>query len=136
MAKKSRGRARGYARMSSLRKKIKRLEPEARQGIKDAMTEVADEILAEAKSRVPVDTGTLKKKLTRQVSRDGMSAKVGVRTKAAKRKAYYGKFIELGTSKMPAQPFLTPAFEVVRPKAKVKLKKEIDATLTKVALGG
>jgi HK97 gp10 family phage protein len=122
--------------MSSLRKKIKRLEPEARQGIKDAMTEVADEILAEAKSRVPVDTGTLKKKLTRQVSRDGMSAKVGVRTKAAKRKAYYGKFIELGTSKMPAQPFLTPAFEVVRPKAKVKLKKEIDATLTKVALGG
>lgn len=136
MAKKSRGRARGYARMSSLRKKIKRLEPEARQGIKDAMTEVADEILDEAKSRVPVDTGTLKKKLTRQVSRDGMSAKVGVRTKAAKRKAYYGKFIELGTSKMPAQPFLTPAYEVVRPKAKVKLKKEIDATLRKVALGG
>jgi HK97 gp10 family phage protein len=122
--------------MSSLRKKIKRLEPEARQGIKDAMTEVADEILDEAKSRVPVDTGTLKKKLTRQVSRDGMSAKVGVRTKAAKRKAYYGKFIELGTSKMPAQPFLTPAYEVVRPKAKVKLKKEIDATLRKVALGG
>lgn len=34
-----------------------------------------------------------------------------------KRKAFYGRFVERGTSKMPARPFLRPAYDAARDRA-------------------
>ncbi len=55
----------------------------------------------DAKLFVPVDTGTLRRSITHEFP-DKHTAIVGTNIE-------YGEFIELGTSKMPAQPYLRPA---------------------------
>jgi HK97 gp10 family phage protein len=48
--------------------------------------------------------------------RNRRSGRVGQKFRTAGA-AYYGRFIELGTAKMPAQPFLRPAFEANKTEA-------------------
>lgn len=62
-------------------------------------------IMSEAAQNAPVDTGALRSSLTSESGMDGdllYIVKDGVE---------YGIFLELGTSKMPAQPFVVPAVE-------------------------
>lgn len=89
----------------------------------------------EARRRAPVDTGNLRDNIIAVRKRKSPQGNEGyfievrrkrrkyANTRANRRKqragmtyesmgeAYYGMFIELGTAKMPAQPFLRPAFE-------------------------
>lgn len=77
--------------------------------VRDSLRSAARVVVKSAKRRVPVDTGFLKKSITQRVTVQGVSqsyALVGYR-----KKAFYGGFIELGTSKMAAQPFLRPALD-------------------------
>lgn len=77
--------------------------------VRDALRSSARVVAAKAKQRVPVRTGLLRKSITFNVSVKGASqahALVGYR-----RKVFYGRFIELGTSKMSAKPFLRPALD-------------------------
>lgn len=47
-------------------------------------------------------------------------------TKAGSDKdAFYGRFVEFGTSKMPARPFLRPAFEETKEKAVEVFKSQL-----------
>lgn len=62
---------------------------------------------ASAKQRCPVDTGRLRSSI--QVGGDGLQRTVGTNVE-------YGPYIEFGTSKRPAKPFLGPAAEQERPK--------------------
>ncbi len=57
-----------------------------------------------AKRRCPVDTGRLRSSITHAVFREGdhLSAHVGTDVE-------YAIYVELGTSRMRAQPFLRPA---------------------------
>ena len=57
-----------------------------------------------AKQRCPVDTGRLRSSLTHKVDRDdqGLSVRIGTGVT-------YAPWVELGTSRTPAQPFLRPA---------------------------
>lgn len=67
----------------------------------------AHDIEAGAKSRAPVDTGTLRNSI--QATKTGPLAwrvTVGVE---------YGLFVEWGTAHMAAQPYLGPAVQEVRP---------------------
>lgn len=67
----------------------------------------AFDVEAQAKLRAPVDTGFLRNSIhTEQESELRASVNVG---------AEYGLFVEYGTSRMAAQPFLNPAVESVRP---------------------
>lgn len=62
---------------------------------------------AEAKRRCPVDTGRLRASIWNDVERKGMTTFVlSVGTNVE-----YAKFVEFGTSKMAAQPFLRPAVD-------------------------
>jgi HK97 gp10 family phage protein len=67
----------------------------------------AFEVEAQAKIIVPVDTGTLKGSI--QTEPEGATAQI-VYTPMD-----YSVFVEYGTVKMGAQPFMTPAAETVRP---------------------
>jgi HK97 gp10 family phage protein len=129
-------RNRGYAKVSKLRRKLRRLPEEATKGIKTAMTELAADIERSAKSRVPVDTGTLKANISAKVSRDGLSARIGVQGKRASRKAFYGPFVEFGTVKTPAQPFMGPAFEENKTEGVKRIGAEIDRAFLTVSAGG
>lgn len=61
-----------------------------------------DFIEGQAKDRAPVDTGNLRNSITH--AEDSTSTTIGSAVS-------YSVFQELGTSKMPAHPFLRPAIE-------------------------
>lgn len=75
----------------------------------EAVTELAERIVAGAKDRVPVDTGAL---------RDAIHVRVkghDVAVVAGDDEAWYGHIVENGSVKMPPHPFLVPAYEAERP---------------------
>lgn len=62
-----------------------------------------------AKQLCPVDTGRLRSSITNQLGTDGggLLAVIGTNVE-------YAPYVELGTSKAPAQPFLLPALEAAQ----------------------
>jgi HK97 gp10 family phage protein len=89
------------------------LEPKvAKKLTRQAMRKAQKIVLADAKRLVPVDTGQLKKSLSiRALKRSRSRFGVSVQTKEGlfKGEQFYGGFIELGTKKMQARPYLRPA---------------------------
>lgn len=89
---------------------------QADQGALDALLEgpsgpVAKEVTratikveSAAKRRCPVDTGRLRSSITHQVGQDGKGVVGVVGTDVD-----YAPYVEMGTSRMGAQPFLRPA---------------------------
>jgi HK97 gp10 family phage protein len=99
--------------------------------LRKALREGANVLKAEAKARVPVRTGRLKKSIAVTVS---MKAKGAVYAKIGfKRGAAYGVPVELGTFRSKARPFLRPAVETKHVQAvdafASRLKAEIDAAV-------
>ena len=68
-----------------------------------------------AKTKAPVDTGALKNTI--------FSAKTGNLTYKVTAPQHYAVYVEKGTRKMRAQPFLKPAIDVERPKLISNLRK-------------
>ena len=62
------------------------------------------EMQQKAQRLVPVDTGTLKRSITLEITDGGMAAEVEPHTE-------YAAYVEYGTRKMAAQPYIKPAFE-------------------------
>ena len=75
-----------------------------------AVSTICFEIEAEAKQLCPVDTGTLRRSITTTapvVSGGGVTGSVETGI-------HYAPYVEFGTRKMAAQPFLGPALESAR----------------------
>lgn len=70
--------------------------------INKALTASALVVEGQAKALCPVDTGNLRNSITHDV--EGKEARVGTNVE-------YAPFVELGTVKMAAQPYLNPALE-------------------------
>lgn len=66
----------------------------------------ANDLEAAAKQAAPVDTGNLRNSIGTDLR--GLSATVGPT-------ASYGPYLEYGTSRMPPQPYMTPAAERITP---------------------
>lgn len=62
-----------------------------------------------AKQRCPVDTGRLRSSIVEALGSDSKGLVERIGTDVA-----YGKHVELGTSRMRAQPFLRPALDAVK----------------------
>ncbi len=75
-----------------------------------AMAKALGDIGAGAKNRAPVDTGTLRNSITSEVQRRGNTIRGEVGPTVN-----YGGFVEQGTSRMSAQPYLRPATDAVIP---------------------
>lgn len=116
-----------------------------------ALRRMGAKIQKDAKSRVAVDTGTLRDNIitTRLPRRKRKQGEDGVQvTVRAKAKKYadnarnrrlgrvggeyntygplfYARFLEFGTSKMAARPFLTPAFEAAKRELPGMFQKEL-----------
>nr|WP_269144114.1 HK97-gp10 family putative phage morphogenesis protein [Clostridium guangxiense] len=92
-----------------------------------ALKNAAGPVLEDAKANVPIRTGKLKEglKIGKIKNKDGVKyILVGV-DRGDNSEIFYGKFIEFGTSKRAAHPFLQPAYE----KNKNRIKEIIAATL-------
>lgn len=81
---------------------------EAEQRAAAAVMKAAHDIEGLAKRVVPVDTGNLKNSI--QVAEDGpLAATIGPRG------VEYDYYVEMGTRRMGARPYMRPAAEHVRP---------------------
>jgi HK97 gp10 family phage protein len=94
----------------------------------DRLQEVAEAIAEEARRHVPVgqnvpagkgkwsarEAGALKRSI--RVVRLHGDPKKNVRVYAGSREVYYARFVEYGTAKMRARPFLRPAVQAMKSK--------------------
>ncbi|MET9999831.1 HK97-gp10 family putative phage morphogenesis protein [Streptomyces microflavus] len=87
---------------------IGRIPTAARQARSDTLNDWGDRVLDTAEERVPQDKGELWEALDQKVDEQYGRAEVGVWDPEELEYAYY---VEKGTSSMPDQPYLVPAFE-------------------------
>lgn len=92
-----------------------RIQGEIRKAVADEIEHAARQIEAGAKQDVPVDTGTLRRSITTQISDGGLTATVAAGTN-------YAIFVERGSRGRPAKPFLIPNFEREVPKLRAALR--------------
>lgn len=64
-----------------------------------------------ARERAPVQTGTLQANIVIRNERSGSDAEKTALVAVRNHPAYYWRFVEFGTRKMAAHPFLRPAFD-------------------------
>lgn len=128
MARRSR-----VSRMRKTRRFINRLPKEIRQDLRSEMEWAGDALLQQAQDFAPVESGTLRDALSVRRSSDRLTAEVGVIRKRAKRKAFYAAFVEFGTVNAPAQPFLGPAMESLRPVILARVGAALRKTIQRAA---
>ena len=92
---------------------LDRIEKLSAAELEEAVLEALDPIRAAAVANAPRDTGELARSINVQItskSADFIEAEVGS-------SAFYASFIELGTAKAAAQPFLRPATDANQKKS-------------------
>ena len=95
--------------LPALQRDFANLTSKMQRGVlRDALRAAARPVVASAKSKVPVRTGKLQRGIQQRVHVGAGSADALI---GFDRKQFYGRFIELGTSKMSARPFLRPALD-------------------------
>jgi HK97 gp10 family phage protein len=123
-----------------LRRKLKRIDPEMRKEVAVAVDSTAKRLLAEMQTRVPVSEqlrrlkfGHLRDMLQAKSARNGLSARVGLLSKQSQQAGYYWRFLEYGTVKMPARPFVTPSVMVAEQEWQPKIRSAVDVALLRTA---
>ena len=97
-----------------------------------ALNAGAAPIKKEAKANAPVDKGVLKSQIRSKQMKYTEKPAVGIYVSG---KAFYWYFIENGTSKMAAAPFLRPAVDSKYEEAVDKFKEKWKAEIDKVMIG-
>ena len=82
---------------------LKEFAKENSEKCKKMIEKTAVKIESKAKYFCPVDTGLLRSSITHSISYDRLSAEIGTNVD-------YSSYVEFGTWKMEAQPYLRPAF--------------------------
>lgn len=114
--------------IEQLQRKLGALGPAVTEAARRELLSSGLRVVAGAKRRAPVDTGRLRNSITFEVTADGDVVRVGTNLE-------YAAFQEFGTRKMPARPFLFPAFEEERPRLRERMQRAIEAAAAKVAKG-
>lgn len=132
--------------LAELDRALRELLPASVRGrpLRAAVAAGARIVAKEAKSRVPVDSGLVRSRIRvmsnpQQQRQARAESVVGVRRSGKARKdqdPYYWRFVEFGTRKMRARPFLRPALEAKRNEAtqmiRERLAKRIEAEVAKL----
>lgn len=88
--------------LDSLQRKLRRLGKVVEQATDAAAEEIAEEVAWDAEAMVPVDSGELRDSIEVEKTKDGY--RVGPRDDVE-----HALFVEWGTSRSPAQPYMQPA---------------------------
>ncbi|MBS0344763.1 MAG: HK97 gp10 family phage protein [Proteobacteria bacterium] len=131
--------------LSDLGKRLQTLSADMQGKVARAATAAGAVVIKNAAiQKAPEDTGNLKKNIiakrlpkseTSLTSEHIVTVRKGKKTAKQKaagiRDAYYGVFVEFGTAKMTAQPFLRPAFDQNKEKAVDAMKNRLEARIKK-----
>jgi len=129
---------------SRLNAKLDSIKKAAEDAARPAAQAGADVFYQEVRARVPVSAaphksgkktyspGTLRKAIYQAFAdKESGKGKARYRISWNKSHAFYGRFVEFGTSKMAAKPFLRPAYDAVRARALQAAKARMESELRK-----
>jgi HK97 gp10 family phage protein len=122
---------------SKLKRRLVNEIPKAvRAALEQAMLESANLIVAGAKLRVPVDEGDVQDSIrqhgVKEGKRGGLYVAITAGDKSTEADTYQvARLLEFGTQKMPAQPYLLPAFRANRKRAQRRMRKAIKDAILK-----
>ena len=128
--------------------KLRRLPDAAREQIKIAMAEQADEIVDMMRRLVSVDEGDLRDSIGWRWGAKAPKGSMSVGTVnpgvggltitiyAGNSKAFHARWIEFGTVKMGSRPFFFPSWRAGRKSAKNKVRAAIRKAAKQVASAG
>lgn len=118
----------------------------AKDEIRKALEAAADEIVEMAKRLAPVDQGELRDSIgwtwgkapkgaitLGKVAEASLAGDLTITIFAGNSEAYYARFIEFGTQKMPAQPYFYPAYRATKKRAKSRVRRSITKAAKAVA---
>jgi HK97 gp10 family phage protein len=112
--------------------KLRALEASIAGGhLVEAARAASEVVRTEASRRAPRRTGKLASSIVAEIrskSRDRAEISVG-----PGKEAFYGMFVEMGTSKMAAQPFLRPALDESRAEVEASVRDELRKRILGVA---
>jgi len=114
----------GAAEFTLIAQQLNTASREVMPRARDVMKKALNDIRAGAQTRAPVDTGALKGSITTstQGNRDFARGEVGPTV-------HYAGYVENGTSRMAAQPYLRPATDAVVPGYEAALGKISDSII-------
>lgn len=129
---------------SKLTAKLDNITKAAEKATRPAAQAGAQVFYDEVKQRVPISAkphksgkktynpGTLRKAIYQAFAdKESGDGKAMYRVSWNKTHAFYGRFVEFGTSKMAAKPFLRPAYDVARAKALKAVQERMAAEVKK-----
>lgn len=135
----------GFAEMA---KKLREFGPKVgRKHLRAATSKGAAVIRKKARELAPVDTGEMRKDIQQKrvktegdhiasfsvYTRSGKRSRLSGKARNVDKDSFYWKFQEFGTAKMPAQPFMRPAFESEKENAVDEIGAELDKRIQKEA---
>lgn len=88
--------------------------------VSGALEKLSDQALAYMQQIVPVDKGTLRDSCYVRVSTEGTRLRIEIGATA-----YYAVYVELGTSRHSAQPFIRPTYDLIVSMLPQLLKREV-----------
>ena len=95
----------------SFKSYVPEVREKAAKATRTALDRMGDKAVEFAQNIVAVDTGNTKASLTHEPESNNVEIVGTSQSKAPYKDVYYAPFVELGTVKMRAQPFLRPAVE-------------------------
>ena len=119
----------------SLAKRLKALERAQRTKLKDATAVSLAEVREAARQNIRAQTraatssGALARSVKVRTDPDGLGGSVGTDLP-------HGRFLEFGTRRMPARPWLQPAFESLKPRIRRRFQEAVKAANRSAARGG
>lgn len=131
-----------------LERKLAALPKAAMDAIRAEMGKAADEIVAMMKNLAPEDSGALRESIGWTWGRAPSGASIvgqvasqlggqlTITIYAGNKAAYYARFIEFGTVKMPAKAFFYPSWRASKKPAGRRVRKAVRDSARQVAAGG
>lgn len=108
--------------LASLEAKLNKLDPMTRAAALKGVQRAGELVKGSAKNLSPVDTGALRQSISSTSSSTATGAEAEVGTGVE-----YAPYVELGTSRQAAQPYLHPALQKNKHKATKLIRDEIKA---------
>ena len=119
----------------ALIKDLRAAQVDVQEDARAVLKEQSAAIRSDAQGRCPVDKGILKRSIRATVAKKKLEATVSAGGKVGSIDTYYAQFVEFGTKKAKAQPFLFPAARAHDEETQEKLKTVMYAAIKKGAGG-